>query len=163
MSRMAFLTRVFVFSHVPLPRRSTAGRAPSALAYFWMRSNASTGTVTTECAYFGVPTVALYRTSWTNYQIARRIVKVKYLAMPNLLAKEEVFPEFIQAAAKPDDLARAALDLLRDAPRRARIKTRLAEITASLGAPGASRRAAKFIVGTLGRAKLGSQATIEKQ
>ena len=45
MSRMAFLTRVLTFSQLPLPRRSTAGRAPSWLAYFWMRSNASTGTL----------------------------------------------------------------------------------------------------------------------
>jgi lipid-A-disaccharide synthase len=110
---------------------------------------ASTGTVTTECAYFGVPTVALYKTSWTNYQIARRLVKVKYLAMPNLLAGEEVFPEFIQGAATPDNLARAAVELLRDAPRRARIKGRLAEIVGTLGGTGAARRAAKAILETL--------------
>ena len=48
---------------------------------------ASTGTVTTECAYFGVPTVAFYKTSWSTWQIAKRIVKVKYVAMPNLLAE----------------------------------------------------------------------------
>jgi lipid-A-disaccharide synthase len=147
---------------LPVGLAVQAGGLPESLAEADL-AIASTGTVTTECAYFGVPTVALYRTSWTNYQIARRIVNVKYLAMPNLLAKEEVFPEFIQAAAIPDNLARAALDLLRDAPRRARIKTRLAEITASLGAPGASRRAAQFIVETLGRAKLRSQGTIEEQ
>ena len=45
MSRMAFLTRVFVFSQVPLPSLSMRGRAPSALEYFWMRSKASTGTL----------------------------------------------------------------------------------------------------------------------
>ncbi|MGO8930383.1 MAG: lipid-A-disaccharide synthase [Limisphaerales bacterium] len=110
---------------------------------------ASSGTVTTECAYFGVPTVALYKTSWGTYQIARRIMKVKYLAMPNVLAGEEVFPEFIQAAATPDNIARAAVELLRDAPRRARLKAKLAEIVASLGGPGAPRRAAKAIVETL--------------
>ena len=110
---------------------------------------ASTGTVTTECAYFGVPTVALYKTSWSTYQIARRIVKVKYLAMPNLLANEEVFPEFIQAAARPENIARAALELLRDEGRRARVKSRLAEIVAALGGPGATRRAAQVIVETL--------------
>jgi lipid-A-disaccharide synthase len=147
---------------LPVGLAVQAGGLPESLAEADL-AIASTGTVTTECAYFGVPTVALYRTSWTNYQIARRIVNVKYLAMPNLLAKEEVFPEFIQAAATPDNLARAALELLRDAPRRGRIKTRLAEIAASLGAPGASCRAAKFIVETFGRAKLGSQGTIEKQ
>jgi lipid-A-disaccharide synthase len=110
---------------------------------------ASTGTVTTECAYFGVPTVALYKTSWSTWQIARHIVKVKYAAMPNLLANEEVFPEFIQGAASPENIARAALELLRDEGRRARVKSRLAEIVASLGGPGATRRAAHVIVETL--------------
>ena len=107
---------------------------------------ASTGTVTMECAFFGVPTVAIYKSSWSNYQIAKRIVKVKYLAMPNLLANEEIFPEFIQQAATVEDIAHAALGLLRDEKRRANIKPKLAEITASLGTPGASRRAAAAIV-----------------
>ncbi len=110
---------------------------------------ASTGTVTTECAYFGVPTVALYKTSWSTWQIARRIVKVKYGAMPNLLADEEIFPEFIQDAATPDNLARAALELLRDEARRAKVKARLAEIVATLGGPGATHHAAQAIVTTL--------------
>jgi lipid-A-disaccharide synthase len=110
---------------------------------------ASTGTVTTECAYFGVPTVALYMTSWSTWQIARHIVKVKYGAMPNLLADEEVFPEFIQDAARPESIARAALELLRDQGRRAKVKARLAEIVASLGGPGATQRAAHVILETL--------------
>jgi lipid-A-disaccharide synthase len=107
---------------------------------------ASTGTVTMECAYFGVPTVALYKTSWTNYQIARQIVTVKYIAMPNLLANEEVFPEFIQGAATPENIARAGLELLRDQARRKHIKEKLAEIVSSLGGPGASRHAAQAIL-----------------
>jgi lipid-A-disaccharide synthase len=107
---------------------------------------ASTGTVTMECAYFGVPTVALYKTSWTTYYIAKQIVTVKYLAMPNLLANEEVFPEFIQGAATAENIAAAALELLRDQTRRTRIKEKLAEIVSSLGGPGASRRAAQAIV-----------------
>jgi len=107
---------------------------------------ASTGTVTMECAFFGVPTVTLYKTSWGSYQIARRMVKVKSLTMPNLLANEEIFPEFIQNAATPENISRAAFELLRDEARRTRVKTRLAEIIASLGGPGASRRAAAAIV-----------------
>lgn len=107
---------------------------------------ASTGTVTMECAYFGVPTVALYKTSWTNYHIAKQIVTVKYLAMPNLLANEEVFPEFIQGAATAENIARAGLELMGDQPRRSRIKVKLAEIVGSLGGPGASRRAAQAIL-----------------
>ena len=110
---------------------------------------ASTGTVTMECAYFGVPTVALYKTSWLTYQIGKRLVTVKYMAMPNLLAGEPVFPEFIQNDATPQKISRAAIEFLRDEPRRNRTKTRLREIVASLGGPGASARAARVIADLL--------------
>lgn len=107
---------------------------------------ASTGTVTLECAYFGVPTVALYKTSWSTYQVAKRIVKVKHLAMPNLLAQAEVFPEFIQEQATAENLARAGLELLQNKTRREQVKSELARIVASLGGPGATRRAAHHIL-----------------
>ena len=107
---------------------------------------ASTGTVTMECAFFGVPTVTLYKTSWLTYQIARRIVTVKSLTMPNLLAGETVYPEFIQQEATSENLARATLELLQDEPRRNKIKTQLAKIILSLGEPGAPKRAAAAIL-----------------
>jgi lipid-A-disaccharide synthase len=108
---------------------------------------ASTGTVTMECAFFGVPTVTLYKTSWLTYQIAKRIVTVKSLTMPNLLAGETVYPEFIQSEATPENLSRAALELLQDETRRTKIKSQLAKIIASLGEPGAAGRAAAAILG----------------
>ena len=98
-----------------------------------------------ECAFFGVPTVALYRTSWITYQVGKRIVTVKYLGMPNLLADEEIFPEFLQHAATPENLSRAGLGLLQDGAKRLHVKTKLAEIVASLGGPGGTQRAAKAI------------------
>jgi lipid-A-disaccharide synthase len=109
-------------------------------------SIASTGTVTMECARFGVPTVALYKTFWGNFVIAKNIVRVQYLAMPNLLAGEEIFPEFIQHAAAGDTIAQATLELLRNDSRRAKVKARLSEIIASLGEPGANLRAAKAVM-----------------
>lgn len=124
--------------------RCSYGNLPAALRQATV-AIASTGTVTVECAFFGVPTVALYKTSWSTYQIGRRIVHVPFLAMPNLLAGEEVFPEFIQQAATPENVARAALELLTDEARRLKIKAQLARIIASLGGPGARRRAAKAI------------------
>jgi lipid-A-disaccharide synthase len=107
---------------------------------------ASTGTVTMECAFFGVPTVTLYKTSWSTYQIGKRIVKVKWLTMPNILADEEVFPEFVQGAATPGNIAGAALGLLQNEPRRIQIKKRLAEVVSSLGGLGANARAATTIL-----------------
>jgi lipid-A-disaccharide synthase len=65
--------------------------------------------------------------------------------MPNLLAGEELFPEFIQNAATPENISRAALELLQNESRRAQIRKRLQTIIASLGGPGASRRAAQAI------------------
>jgi len=107
---------------------------------------ASTGTVTMECAFFGVPTVTLYKTSWLTYQIARRIVTVKSLTMPNLLAGETVYPEFIQHYATPENLSRAALELLQDESRRTKIKLQLAKVISSLGEPGAAGRAANAVL-----------------
>jgi lipid-A-disaccharide synthase len=107
------------------------------------------GTVTLECALVGVPAVVFYKTSLANYLIARRLVRVKHLAMPNLLAGETLFPEFVQDAATPENLARAALDLLRDAARRQALKAKLAHVAASLGPPGATHRAARAILNLL--------------
>lgn len=112
---------------------------------------ASTGTVTLECACFGVPTVAIYKTSWSTFQIGKRIIKVKYLAMPNLLANEEIYPELIQDGATPENIEREALDLVTNESRRTKVQAKLAEVMKSLGAPGASARAAQAIVALLGR------------
>jgi len=121
------------------------GELPWALAEADL-AIASTGTVTMECAFFGVPTVTLYKTSWLTYQIAKRIVTVKSLTMPNLLAGETVYPEFIQHDATPENLSGAALALLQDEARRAQIKAQLGRIIASLGEPGAPKRAAAAIL-----------------
>jgi lipid-A-disaccharide synthase len=107
---------------------------------------ASSGTVTMECAYFRMPTVVMYRTSWSTYALGRRFIKVKYLAMPNLLAGEKVYPEFIQEEASAENLARAAADLLNNPAERGVMKAKLDKVIESLGGLGASGRAADAIV-----------------
>jgi lipid-A-disaccharide synthase len=121
------------------------GNLPQALAGA-DAAIASTGTVTMECAFFGVPTVTLYKTSWINWEIAKRIATVKWATMPNILANEEVFPEFIQNAATPESISRAALELLQDESRRTKIKSLLDKIVSSLGELGAAKRAATAIL-----------------
>jgi lipid-A-disaccharide synthase len=129
----------------PATVKIQTGKLPAALAKATV-AIASTGTVTMECAFYGVPTVTLYKTSWLTYEIARRIVTVKSLTMPNLLAGEEVMPEFIQHDAIGYNLAQAAVKLLQSEPRRAKIKKRLIQIVSTLGKPGASQRAAAAIL-----------------
>ncbi len=111
---------------------------------------AKSGTVTLECAFFRVPSVVMYKTSALTYLIAKSIVRVKWIAMPNILADEEVFPEFVQEQATAERVAGAALELLRDQTRRSRVKSRLDRIAASLGEPGAAGRAAEQILGLFG-------------
>ena len=121
------------------------GNLPSALAEADV-AIASTGTVTMECAFFGVPTVTIYKTSWLTWEIGRRIVTVKSLTMPNLIAGEAVYPEFIQAAATSENISGAALELLHNESRRQNIRAQLATIVSSLGEPGATRRAAGAVL-----------------
>lgn len=104
------------------------------------------GTVTMECAFHGVPAIVFYKTSWPTYWIARQIISVKYVAMPNLLAGEEIFPEFIQSAATPAHLAVAAAQLLRDSARRTRVQEKLRAVIGCLGGAGAADRAAAAIL-----------------
>ena len=102
-----------------------------------------------ECAYFGVPTVAMYKTSWSTYEIGKRIIKVNFLAMPNLLAGNAIYPEFIQHAATPANISRAALDFLENSPRREATRLKLAKVVRLLGGLGANQRAARAIVNLL--------------
>jgi lipid-A-disaccharide synthase len=120
------------------------GNLPEALAQADLAIT-KTGTVTMECAFFGVPAVTMYKKSLLGLAIALGIVTVKSLTMPNLMAGKEVYPEFLQDAATPENVALAALELLRNEPRRQKIKAQLAEIIASLGEPGANKRAAAAI------------------
>jgi lipid-A-disaccharide synthase len=140
----AATARAFQVAGMPAVETQTGGlaRALSAATL----AIASTGTVTLECAYFGVPTVALYKTSLLTYQIARRIVRVNYLAMPNLLAGEALYPEFIQNEATGENIANAALQLLDDPARRAQLRVKLRAIIATLGGPGATSRAVAAIL-----------------
>lgn len=110
---------------------------------------AATGTVTLECAWYGVPTVAFYRTAWLRLGFALGIIKVNHLALPNLLADEVVYPELLQNDATPEKVSAAALELLASPERRQAVRERLRRVAASLGGPGAADRAAAAVLGLL--------------
>jgi lipid-A-disaccharide synthase len=106
---------------------------------------ASSGTVTMECAFFRVPAVVIYKTSWSTYQLGRRFIKVKYLAMPNVLADREIYPEFIQDAATAENIANAGLRILTSPEERRKTQLELGRVVESLGGPGAATRAAAAV------------------
>jgi len=106
----------------------------------------SSGTATVENALLGVPMVVLYRLSWPTYALARALIRVRHIAMANLLAGRELVPELIQHEATPRRIARKALDMLADPQRLAALRKDLLSLRGILGGPGASERAAALLL-----------------
>ena len=105
----------------------------------------SSGTATLENALLGLPMVVVYKLSWPTYFLARALIRVRHIAMANILAGRGLVPELIQGDATPERIARSALELLGD-PRRLRALRRdLTALREQLGGPGAVRRAARII------------------
>ncbi len=109
----------------------------------------ASGTATLEAAFFGMPLVILYRVAWLTWVIGKRLVKIDFLGMPNILAGREIAREFLQDDAEPCAIAAEMLRLLNDPSARATIAHDLASVIALLGAPGAGSRAATVIASEL--------------
>ena len=105
----------------------------------------ASGTATLECAMAGLPMLVVYQASWLTYWMGRMLVKLPYLSMVNVLAGEKVVPEFLQGAAEPGRLARAALQILRNPKGAETMAIRIREVAKKLGGPGAAARAAEEV------------------
>ena len=104
------------------------------------------GTTTLEAAVAGCPLVVAYRTSAITYAAARRLVRIPYIGLVNVVAGREVAPEFVQDALVPARVADALAELLDPlSPRRAAMIAELQHVRASLGDAGAAERVARMI------------------
>lgn len=99
----------------------------------------ASGTATLETALLGCPMVIVYRVSPVTYWLARALVRIEWIGMPNILLRRGVFPELIQRAVTPTAMAEAVRGLMH---RREEITQALTEVRASLGTAGAADRAA---------------------
>lgn len=118
----------------------------------------ASGTATLETALCGTPMVVLYRTSAFSWSIASRLVKVRWVSLVNIVAGEEVVPELIQNELTVENLARAGERLLSSPPLRDKMKAGLARVARELGPPGASARAAQYVLSALDPVSSGLQA-----
>jgi lipid-A-disaccharide synthase len=110
----------------------------------------ASGTATLETALFGTPLVVTYRVGRINYAIARRVVKLPRIGLPNIVAGREVAPELIQRDLTPERLAAALAPCLDDPAVRAARAAALGVVRERLGGPGASARAAEVLWATAG-------------
>jgi lipid-A-disaccharide synthase len=93
----------------------------------------ASGTATVEAALIGNPFIVVYHVSALTYAIAKRMVKVPYVAMANLIAGKRVVPELIQSEFTVENIVRELEPLLLDGPPRQSMMEELARIRGLLG------------------------------
>ena len=147
----------------PLDAARQAARLPDGLEIFVIESDshrairaadvvlAKPGTITVEAALLERPMVVMGRVHPLTAAILRRVVKLSYLAMPNLIAGRQIVPEFLQEDAEPRRIADAVGELLAG-PARDRQLAELAGVCDQLGGGGAARRASLIAEEMLGAA-----------
>jgi lipid-A-disaccharide synthase len=112
----------------------------------------TSGTATLETALCGVPEVVCYKGSSVSYQIAKRVIKVKYISLVNLIMNKLVVKELIQNHLTVENLKQELHDLLTNENRIAAMKNDFAQLRRLLSEGGnASAKAAKAIVNFLSK------------
>lgn len=113
---------------------------------------ATSGTVTLEAALCGLPSIICYKANALSVAIAKFLVKVKFIGLPNILAGREILPELIQEKLTPRNISQAVNHFL-EPTNYVAIRQELAEVVKKLGAPGATKRVAELILKVAGEKK----------
>jgi lipid-A-disaccharide synthase len=105
----------------------------------------TSGTATLETALFGVPEIVCYRGNPVSFWLAKRLVKVRFISLVNLIADREIIPELIQHDLNEENLA-AQLSRILLPDRNTTLREELGSLRNLIGPSGASERAAALIV-----------------
>lgn len=106
----------------------------------------ASGTATLETALFGTPLAIVYRVNALNWAIARRVVKLPRIGLPNIVAGAEVAPELLQSDFTPKALADTLAGWLERPAELVSRRAALAVVRERLGGPGASARTAEAVL-----------------
>jgi lipid-A-disaccharide synthase len=109
----------------------------------------ASGTATLEAALCGAPMVVLYRTSALSWAVAQALIQLRWASLVNIVAGEEIVPELIQDALTVENLVRAGAEILESPVRSEKMRAGLARVCQQLGPPGASARAAAYVLSAL--------------
>ncbi|HKO87379.1 MAG TPA: lipid-A-disaccharide synthase [Burkholderiales bacterium] len=126
-TRDLFETILYTLGAQDLPLQMLFGHAHDALSASHV-ALATSGTVTLEAALLRCPMVIAYRVTPASYAIAKRVIRVEHIGLPNILSGRWVVPEFIQDEMTPENLAQACLNLLQDEPVRKSIALHFDEV-----------------------------------
>lgn len=106
----------------------------------------ASGTATLETAIIGIPLVIVYKANLFTYLLYKLAAKTRFLGLVNIIAQKEVVPELLQFDFTPEKIADTVASILRDKKRLCSMREDLNRLRDSLGAPGASLRAAQAIL-----------------
>jgi len=108
----------------------------------------TSGTATLETALFGVPEAVLYRISAPDflYRIGRKLLKVKWISLANLIVGREIIRELVQMDCNPRTIANELRKILDDEQYDAEFQRNYAELRQRMGSAGASQRAAQAVI-----------------
>ncbi len=109
----------------------------------------TSGTATLETALFNVPQVVVYVGNELSYQIAKRLVNIKYISLPNLILDQPLVTELIQGDCNLKNLEKELTAILPDGDRLETVKKGYAAISETLGQGGASAKVAHFLLKTI--------------
>lgn len=110
---------------------------------------AASGTVTIEAAVLGTPMVTFYKVNRLSWWAGRRLVKVPFLSMVNLIAERQIVPELIQHDMTPDRIAAEAEQLLSSPQKSGHMRDELARVRTLLTREGDPlERAAEIMIET---------------
>ena len=135
-------------------RRGLPARIISGDTYGVLRGSdlaiTASGTVTLETAILGTPMIVVYRVSALTYHSGRHLIRVKHVALPNLIAGREIVPELLQKNARPDVIATEAMSFLKNPEKLERQRSELAAIRQRLGSEGVAGRVAAMVLEMVG-------------
>lgn len=113
----------------------------------------TSGTATLETALLNVPEVVCYKASAVSYAIAKRLIKIRFISLVNLIMDREVVRELIQHECNPKQIREELALVLRSGGKRERVLQDYAQLREKLGGGGASRKVAESLLGHLRSAK----------
>jgi len=105
----------------------------------------ASGTATLEAALIGTPMLIVYKLSTLSYLIAKIMVGLDYVGLPNIVSEKPLVPELIQGAARPSNITQELSGLVEGGAATDNIKEGLAKLKEEMGSPGATRRAAEAV------------------
>ena len=116
----------------------------------------ASGTATLEAALCQTPMIVVYKTSRASAAVGRLLIRVRWISLVNIVAGEEVVPELLQEEVTADRLESEGASLLESPERVGRMRDGLARVSAALGPPGGSERAADAVLEALSESRSGA-------